>query len=160
MKKVIGVVLVTLGGAVIGAIVMNKMSSSIVRMKEGKINKFKGYYNLLLQWLDRKQEGRSLSEYFTKKGYKRIAIYGMGEVGNRLYNELKNTEVEVKFVIDKNSNATYSPLEVKELEELDGSETVDLIVVTVPHVFEEIQKEVSMRLSSPVVSVEEVIYEL
>ena len=160
MKKIISVILGVVGGIAIGAVVMNKISSSIIKAKEIKIDKFKRYYSLLLLWLDHKQEGRRLSEYFTKKGYKRIAIYGMGEIGNRLYNELKNTEIEIKYVIDKNANAAYSPVEVIELEELNGDEELDLVVVTAPHAFEEIQKEISMKLSSPVISIEDIVYEL
>lgn len=161
MKKCLGAILGVIGGAIAGVAVTNKVNQNKISDELKKVDKFKGYYNMLLQWLDIKQEGKSLSEYFVNNNYKTIAIYGMGEMGRRLYDELKDSEIQIKYVIDKNSIAAYSPVDVKELDDFDGDDNVevDVVVVTATFAFDEIQKEVSEKITCPIVSLEDVIYE-
>lgn len=158
MKKGVIGVLGTVAGAVAGAAVVSKLSGNAVEEKSGKVDKFKGYYNMLNQWLILKQEGKSLEKYFTDNGYKTVAIYGMGEMGNRLYDELKDSQnVEVKYAIDKNAMSTYSDLDVKEME--DELPVVDVIVVTATFAFDEIETELHEITNYPVVSLDDVVYE-
>ena len=44
---------------------------------------------MMNQWVKVKQEGKNLSCYFEKNGYKKIAIYGMSYAGETLLEELK-----------------------------------------------------------------------
>lgn len=158
MKKGVltGVSLLT--GAVAGAVAMNKLKEKAVDSQAEKVDKFKGYYNMLNQWLILKQEGKSLIEYFNKNGYKSVAIYGMGEMGNRLYDELKDSEIELKYAIDKNAAGTYSELNV--IGKDDDFPEVDVLVVTATFAFDEIEDELSGKVDWPIVSLEDVVYEI
>ena len=159
MKKGMTGFLGTVVGAVAGVVVASNLNGKQITQKSEKLDKFKGYYNLLNQWLFLKQAGKSLEEYFVKNGYKTVAIYGMGEMGNRLYDELKNSqEIEMSFAIDKNAASAYSELEVLELE--DDLPQVDVIVVTATFAYEEIEKKLNERIDYPIVSLEDVVYEL
>lgn len=80
------------------------------------------------QWVEVKQEGKNLSEYFMRSGYKNIAIYGMSYAGETLVNELKDTEINVKYGIDRNADSIYGEIDVVSME--DDLEEVDAIVVT------------------------------
>ena len=82
----------------------------------------------------------------------------MGELGNHLYEELKNSSIQVKYAIDKNVDSTFSDLEVCSLE--DELEDVDVVVVTAVFAFDEIVDEISDRVNCPVISLEDVVYEL
>lgn len=74
------------------------------------------------QWVAVKQEGKNLAAYFEKKGHRRIAIYGMSYLGERLLSELEDTEIQVAYGIDQNASNIYSEIEVKGLEDdLDES---------------------------------------
>lgn len=157
MKKGGVAVLSTLIGAVAGAAAVEKVCGKTINQKTEKVDKFKGYYNMLNQWLVIKQEGKSLEKYFTDNGYKTIAIYGMGEMGNRLYDELKGTSVTVKYAVDKNAASTYSELDVIDPE--DDYEEVDAIVVSAIFAFDEIEEMLSDKVDFPVVSLEDVVYE-
>lgn len=157
MKKGGVAVLSTLIGAVAGAAAVEKVRGKTINQKTEKVDKFKGYYNMLNQWLVIKQEGKSLEKYFTDNGYKTIAIYGMGEMGNRLYDELKGTSVTVKYAVDKNAASTYSELDVIDPE--DDYEEVDAIVVSAIFAFDEIEEMLSDKVDFPVVSLEDVVYE-
>lgn len=159
MKKGILATVSVLAGAAVGATAMGKVKNSAVEAKAERVDKFKGYYNMLNQWLVLKQEGKSLEQYFVKNGYKTVAIYGMGEMGNRLYDELKNSDkVEVKYAIDKNAASTYSELEVLESE--DNLPEVDVVVVTATFAFDKIEEELNEKINYPIVSLDDVVYEV
>lgn len=158
MKKGGIAVLSTLIGAAAGAAAVGKVQGKTINQKAEKVDKFKGYYNMLNQWLVLKQEGKSLEKYFTDNGFKTIAIYGMGEMGNRLYDELKGTSVTVKYAVDKNAASTYSELDV--IDPDDDYEEVDAIIVSAIFAFDEIEEMLSDKVDFPIVSLEDVVYEV
>lgn len=158
MKKGVGTVLALLSGAGIGAVLAGKLSNKSVNGQDKKVDKFKSYYNMLNQWLVLKQEGKSLKEYFADNNINTIAIYGMGEMGNRLYDELKNSEIKVKYAIDKNAESTYSELDIKTLE--DDLPFVDAIIVTAVFAFDDIEKDISSNVDYKIISLEDVVYEI
>ncbi|RDU22806.1 hypothetical protein [Anaerosacchariphilus polymeriproducens] len=158
MKKGCVAILSTVLGAVAGAATSKVISDKTINQKAEKVDKFKSYYNMLNQWLLIKQEGKSLESWFIENEYKTVAIYGMGEMGNRLYDELNNTSINVKYGIDKNAGATYSDLEVCSLD--DCLEEVDVVIVTAIFAFDEIEEEIGDIILAPIVSLEDVVYEL
>lgn len=156
-KGILGMMLMGLASA--GAVALSvKTSQDAIAEKDQKINKFKNYYNMLNEWLYLKQNGTSLDTYFKKNDYNSIAIYGMGEMGNRLYDELKQSDIEVKYVIDKNATSVYSELEVLDPEE--EFPEVDAIVVTATFAFDEIENSIENKVNCPIVSLEDVVYEV
>lgn len=159
MKKGTLAVLSSIIGAAVGATGVGYLGNKQIAQKAEKVDKFKGYYNMLNQWLIIKQEGKNLSEYFINNNYKSIAIYGMGEMGNRLYDELKDTDVKVSYVVDKNAHCTYSELEILDPDECEYKE-VDCIVVTATFAFDEIEEKLEEVISFPIVSLEDVVYEI
>lgn len=158
MKKGTVAVLSTLIGAVAGAAGSGYFGTKEVEKKIAKVDKFKSYYNMLNQWLILKQEGKSLEKYFVDNGYKTVAIYGMGEMGNRLYDELKGSSVTVKYAIDKDAANTYSELDVFDLE--DDLEAVDAVVVTAVFAFDEIEEKLTESIDYPIISLEDVVYDV
>ena len=114
------------------------------------------FYRLLIHWLEIKQEGRSLVEYFEKNGYKRIAIYGMKELGERLFDEVADSSVEVIYCIDKNPEELYCEVPLfKPKEEL---EKVDIIVVTAVAAYEEILKSFHPNFDCPITNLEDIVF--
>lgn len=157
MKKGTLAVLATALGAAAGAAITGRAAEKSIGKKAEKVDKFKSYYNMLNQWLIIKQEGRTLEKYFLDNGYRTIAIYGMGEMGNRLYDELKDSSIEVKYAIDKNADSTYAEIEVMGLE--DDLAEVDAVVVTAVFAFNTIEDELTDKLLFPLISLEDVIYD-
>ena len=156
-KGILGMMLMGLASA--GAVALSvKTSQDAIAEKDQKINKFKNYYNMLNEWLYLKQNGTSLDTYFKKNDYNSIAIYGMGEMGNRLYDELKQSDIEVKYVIDKNFTSVYSELEVLDPEE--EFPEVDVVVVTATFAFDEIENFIENKVNCPIISLEDVVYEV
>ncbi|MDF2541076.1 MAG: hypothetical protein K0S47_794 [Herbinix sp.] len=145
-------------GFAAGAMILSKTKNKVIKQRETKVDKFKGYYETLNQWMQLKQEGKSLEQYFDQNGYKSIAIYGMGELGNRLYFDLKDSNIQIKYAIDKNAERTYSELNVVTLE--DELEDVDAIVVSAVFAFDEAEKEISKVMSCPIISLKDVVFEI
>ncbi len=156
MNKGVTAILSLVAGAAAGVAISSSISGKIIHEKAEKVDKFKSYYYILNQWLLLKQQGNDLTKYFHDQGYKSIAIYGMGEMGNRLYEELRGTDIQVKYAIDKNAAKTYSELDVFDLEE--QLEPVDAIIVTAVFAFDDIEKEISEVVDYPVISLEDVVF--
>lgn len=162
MKKGFGGVLSTLAGMAVGAAaggVAAKTSSSkmIKEMAEGHA-KVHELYMAFDQWLRIRQEGKTLAEYFEKQGYKTVAIYGMKELGERLYDELQGSDITVKYAIDKNADTIYADVDVVTPD--DELAPVDVIVVTAIYYFDEIEGMLSEKVDYPVISLEDILYEV
>lgn len=155
-KNVFAVIGSLLTGAVVGGTVIRKLENGILQDNLKKVDKFNGYYNLLNRWLSLKQEGKSIDKYFIDNKIKKIAIYGMGEIGARLYYELKDSDIELSYAIDSNSLAAYSELEVYNLE--DKLPDTELIVVTAIFDFDEIESKLSEITNIKIVSLEDIVY--
>lgn len=80
----------------------------------------------------------------------------MGELGNHFYEEMKNTDIEIKYAIDKNASTTDVDIEIINLE--DELPKVDVIVVTATFAFDEIYKNISTITDIPVVSLDDIVY--
>lgn len=160
-KRISSILSVLLGGAAgvaAGGIAVKTISSKKMSEKEALGAKVHQLYMAFDQWLRIRQEGKTLVEYFEKNGYKTVAIYGMKELGERLYDELEGSDIKVKYVIDKNADQIYADVDVVTPD--DELESVDVIVVTALYYFDEIAEVLGEKVDYPVVSLEDILYEI
>ena len=162
MKKGLGGVVSTLAGMAVGAaaggIAAGTASSKKIKEFMDGHAKVHELYMAFDQWLRIRQEGKTLVDFFEKNDYKTVAIYGMKELGERLYDELENSGITVKYIIDKNADTIYADVDV--LTPDDELEPVDVVVVTAIYYFDEIEEMLSERVDYPVVSLEDILYEV
>ena len=130
---------------------IGKTNSSEEEMK----NKMLKYYVTLHNWIGKKQKNINLSSYFEKMGYNSVAIYGMKEVGERLYEELKDTKTEVKYAIDQNAESIYADIDVYSPD--DDLPEVDVIVVTATYYYNSILNKIKDKIACPIISLDDVI---
>ena len=130
---------------------IGKTNSSEEEMK----NKMLKYYVTLNNWIGKKQKNINLSSYFEKMGYNSVAIYGMKEVGERLYEELKDTKTEVKYAIDQNAESIYADIDVYSPD--DDLPEVDVIVVTATYYYNSILNKIKDKIACPIISLDDVI---
>jgi len=57
----------------------------------------------LKRWLENKNRGKNIADYFHNCGYTSVGILDAGEIGRILYDELKGTDIKVEWFIDKNA---------------------------------------------------------
>lgn len=156
MKKGLSSAIALVLGVGVGAYATGKIKDIDIKEEHERVDKFKNYYTMLNQWLILKQEDLSLETYFVERGYEKIAIYGMGEMGNRLYDELKTSSIKVECAIDSNASATYSEVEVYDKD--DDYPEVDVVVVTATFAFSEIKEELESKVSCDIVSLDDVVF--
>lgn len=162
MKKGFGKVLSTLAGMAVGAAAGgvaagSASSKKIKEMAEGHA-KVHELYMAFDQWLRVRQEGKTLVEFFEKQGYKTVAIYGMKELGERLYDELQDSGIAVEYIIDKNADQIYADVDVVTPDE--ELKPVDVVVVTAIYYFDEIEEMLSEKVDYPIISLEDILYEV
>ncbi len=119
--------------------------------------KFKHYTQVLEQWIALKQIGVTFASWFEENHFRKIAVYGLGEVGRLFIKELSESDVEVCYGIDRR-RVELQGIKVKGVEE--EFESVDVVVVTALTDFVIIKAFLSERIDCPVVSLEDIIYEL
>lgn len=162
MKKVIcSIVSALTGGFVgagLGALKTGQIMAREIVQKNAESDKFYALFMLMNQWVKVKQEGKKVSEYFEKRGYRNIAIYGMSDVGETLLSELKGTNTKVMYGIDKNATSLYSDIEI--VSPVENLEQVDVIVVTAITFFDEIREELRRKVNCDIISLKDVIYEI
>jgi hypothetical protein len=133
----------------------SKSRKEIQKLKKTN-EKNKSYYDLLSSWMVLRNKGRILAEYFDERNLKNVAIYGLERVGLCLYEELKNSNINVKYAIDTDS-AHFSYLDLTVVAPEDQLEMVDVIVVTPFLDYQEIVKELQGKTSCQVVSLKDLI---
>lgn len=165
MRQYINLVIGGLVAFVICGVVLlkyiHKWSLKLSKMN-GQMQYFQRYYSLLVRWKRMEQEGTTLAERIHEAGYSRIAVYGMGELGWLVCDELLQSGIEVAYAIDKEAdNLSYNAftnipdvrLKLPE-EDLDS---VDLVIVTALKSYQEIRTMLQERYSYKVMSIEELI---
>ena len=123
----------------------------------GELHKQRLFYHLLNKWIMIKQRGDSLITFFESKGIKTVAIYGMKELGQRLYDELKDSIVTVLYGIDRDESLEYRGLQIYSLEET--SIPVDAVVVTAIAFYDSIRDKLITNGVKEVYSLAEIVDE-
>lgn len=113
--------------------------------------------NQMNQWLLLLQEGKSLALYFSKHQYEKVVVYGMGMLGRRLIDELKNKGISVVYGMDKRAEYYTGEFPVY-LKPATGM-AVDVVCVTACAFYHEIKSELERTMKCDIVSLEEVIAE-
>lgn len=121
-------------------------------------DRYREYFALLNHWLMLKQNNVCISDCFLKKGYSNIAVYGMGFIGIRLCDELKNTQVHVEKTFDRAANTIYHPLGVYPPPVLSDL-NVDALILTVDVDLETIRSYMNNK-DIPLVKLTDIIFEI
>ena len=159
MKKgIVGTIFSTAAGAVVSAgVVMARMEKSL-NEKQNTSNKHFALFKMMNQWVRIKQEGKNLAEYFKENGYEKIAVYGMSYAGETLVYELNDSGITVEYGIDQNAKSLYLDIDIYEPD--DDLKEVDALVVTAITFFDEIEEKMSQKLDCPIISLEDILYEI
>lgn len=157
-KMILSTVLGTVIGVISGSTVIGNIASKKEKECRNMSDKHLALFLLMNEWLRTKQEGKEIKKYFEKNGYKSIAIYGFSYVGERLLDELQNCGLDVKYGIDRNVDSIYSDIDVYSPEDLLPE--ADVVVVTAVYFYDEIRNALIDKVSCPIVSLEDILYEM
>lgn len=121
------------------------------------MTKIQSYYNLLVKWVTIYQSNRSVADFFVRNGYKKVAIYGLKELGVLLYDELDHAGIDIPFVIDQRADYINTDIEVELYMPEDDLPDADVVVVTACFYFDEIVESLKDKVKCPIISLEEAI---
>ena len=143
----------------LGAYFIRKLGRrNLEKDTSGSPDKNRLLFLMMNQWVKVKQDGKNLSSYFMQNGYKKIAIYGMGYVGETLIGELKESGITVAYCIDQRAGLICTDIDIVSLN--DYLEQVDAVVVTAIAFFDDIKEKLSKKLDCPIISLEDILYEV
>ncbi|KAB1438651.1 hypothetical protein [Candidatus Galacturonibacter soehngenii] len=142
----------------LGFFLSNQLKDKIIVSTEKQIDKFRLYYEVLNKWLKVEFDHYNIEDYFVERGYKTIAIYGMGELGNRLYERLDNSSIVVSYGIDRDPTLAFADLDILAFDEEERFEGVDCIVVSSVNAYDSIKKELRNKCDCDIISLEDVVY--
>ncbi len=109
-----------------------KMKTKEIWGYRKKIKKIQKLYMIANKWLSLEVCGKQLDGVIAQNGYKTIALYGMGDLGQRLSEKFNVSEkVDVLYAIDQNAENLSMILPVYSFEEALQLEKPDLIIVTI-----------------------------
>ncbi len=158
MKKGIIGMISAIGGAATGITAASRVLGSRIKENQEKSDKHLALFLMMNQWVKIKQEGKNLASYLEQEGYKKIAIYGMHYAGETLVEELKGSKIEVVYGIDKNAGKIYADVPISAPD--DELKDVDVVVVTSITFFQEIEEMLSSKMDCPILSLEDILYQV
>ena len=116
------------------------------------------WYELLNAWLCVKNDyAANFEDYFNDHDFRNIAIYGCGELGCRLFEELQHTDIKVLYMIDQNAKNIKYKCEVISVNEFAEDKEIDAVIVSPVQSFEAIRENLKNVRNVEIVSLEEVI---
>lgn len=158
MKKGLIAAISTVIGAAAGVAVAEKSKGDQVKSAWDMSNKHLALFQMMNQWVRVKQEGKNLAEYFERNKYKNIAVYGMSYAGETLLEELKDTDISVLYGIDQKADRIYADVDIFTME--DDLQQVDAVVVTAITFFDEIEEKLLKKMDCPIISLEDILFEV
>lgn len=113
---------------------------------------------LFVKWMENREQGKSIASYLEELGIRKIAIYGMSDAGKKLYSELKKSDIDVAYAIDRRYIEFDEQLEIVTLQ--DSLREVDAIVVTAISEYGDILENLRTKVNCEIISLEQIVYEL
>lgn len=148
-----------LAGALLGGYYIGHKYCLLLESVRWQANKNLAIIRLYDVWMMAKESSMGIDGYLSKKNISSIAIYGMDCRGIRLFHELKDTSVIIRYGVDRNPQTRIKGLEILHPDEIKKG-SVDAIIVTAVFAFDEIQKNLESKGFSRIISLDEILYDL
>lgn len=121
----------------------------------------------LIQILNRmlflKQRGKHISDYLQEEDIKTVSIWGCSDIGQRVYDELKESEIKVICAIDEKPAERNLPVRTVDatMEQAQLISQSDAIIITpVLHLTEILDKISEMNITCKIYSIDKILMEM
>lgn len=131
---------------------------NMIRKQRDTLQKDEKIIQCFSKWFVLKKSGNTISNYLKKNGYQKIAIYGFGYLGRNLYEELKGSEIEVQYVIDR--KAPVLDIQIPAYKSYDMFPEADAVIVTLMGNYKKAVSDLEDGVSCPILSFEDILYEM
>lgn len=111
-----------------------------------QVKRKSSFYQFMRNWMQLRLNGGSIEKRLMEAGHYSVAIYGMGIHGRMLYEDLRDTQISVKYFIDKQKKEGLGGVPVYSLEE--ELPDVDAVIITPYLEFASIQQVLQDKIRS------------
>ena len=126
-------------------------------------NKLKEFYDILIKWIIIKQNKQEIGEFLQQNGISSVAIYGLKELGEVLYDDLILSGIKVQFCIDVRAEEINDKCEKNVItpDQYQDVSQIDAVIVTAIHYYEDIFLKLWKKNKTvPVLSLEYLVDEI
>lgn len=102
----------------------------------------------------------NLTRYFRVNGYKRIAVYGVGNLGTLILRNIDTAQLESICTIDANKAAHFGDIETINIQELAYRKDIDMVLVTPLLDYPQIEAQICSMCQIPVISAKELMSDM
>lgn len=127
------------------------------------LERYKKLYYFYKEWMGQKNREQLLSTQLKKKNYMNIAIYGLSAIGRQIIKDLKDTEICIEYVIDR--EAEYYKMDDIDLDitictinEISEQKEVDVIIVTVMEQGQFVMQQLKKRVTIPIIYMKDILF--
>lgn len=148
--------------AVAGGAVVKHVFKKELEKKTSENKLLDKTYALYYHWLLLRQNGINISDYFIENGLENIAVFDLSPQGRRFIDELKETDINVLYAIEKeNLAAVHETLQVLRLHD-DELPKCDAVIVCSLNNFNGIEEELKKELGedSKIISLGDILLSL
>lgn len=126
------------------------------RPDNNELIKWAAYSRLMFQWMQIKQKGECLTKYLEKYGCKKVAVYGLGEAGKLLCNEILQSQgIKILYIIDRAIRDRYKDIPVISPDMVDDE--ADAVIVTPVYCYLEIANNLCDYTHAKIISLEDMV---
>ena len=122
-----------------------------------KCARYAGYWNALDAWLFLKQDGGSVARLLRERGIHRIAIHGMGMLGKHLLEELRGTEIQIDYFVDKIATSFHPDIQTYTPD--DELPQTEAIIATRLYEFPSVREKLEQQGYKNIISLEQMLLE-
>lgn len=97
-------------------------------------------FRYLNKWMKNREGNYNIDKYLNKMKIAHVGIYGYGIFGKHLYFELKQSNINIEWVMDKNIKLSDENVVVNTPDKIDTMPAVDLVIIASGSSYEEIEK--------------------
>ena len=120
--------------------------------------RYERYFWTLNKWIFLKTHEIDLFKHPQLRNFGSLALYGMGEIGKRIYEELESSGRKINFLVDKNGDALFADIPI--YTGMEALPQVDVIIVSMICEFQEIEEHLKRVYLGPILSFEKVVNDL
>lgn len=113
---------------------------------------------LFVKWLENRENNKRIDTYLIDLGIHTVAIYGMSDAGQKLYSELKQSDIKVAYAIDRRLIEFDEELEIVSPD--NELEQVDAIIVTAVFDYADIFEMLQSKTECLIISLEQIVNEM
>lgn len=111
------------------------------------------------QWIRLMHAGRGIANYLQSRGYSHVALYGLGETGKLVIQELDGAGIPIDYILDPDSTFNhYNGHEIKKND--SGLKPTDVMIITEFSNRDDVADELESTLDCPVLALDDLLFSL